>query len=108
MTAVVLAASVAALADPCDQAASYDRAVCFYREGRLTDAAAEFLPMAKREASPEGIRAFYFLARIRMKEGRWKEASVLLAEIYHRSPDFYRSWSCDFLLGECRRAMGKG
>jgi TolA-binding protein len=53
------------------------------------------------------IRAIYFLGRTEMKRGRFDEAAALFVRIYAMDPAFYASWNCDFLLGECRRAMGK-
>jgi len=59
------------------------------------------------EMSPETIKSIYFLARTDMKMRRWAEASSLLTRIYSMAPGFYREWNCDFLLGQCRRALGK-
>lgn len=50
----------------------------------------------------------YFLARTLMKTGRYDEASKVLVRIYETDKPFYDDWECDFLLGECRRAQGKG
>ena len=49
----------------------------------------------------------YFLARTEMKLGRFDEAQTLFIRIYALDAPFYHAWSCDFLLGECRKAMGK-
>ena len=38
---------------------------------------------------------------------RFDEAQPLFIRIYALDAPFYRAWSCDFLLGECRRAAGK-
>jgi hypothetical protein len=59
------------------------------------------------ERSPETIRSFYFLARTMMKTGRFQEANALLIRIYALDQSFYDGWNCDFLLGECRRALGQ-
>ena len=58
--------------------------------------------------APQTIRGMYFLARTLMKTGRFAEAEELFRRIYALDPPFYDSWSCDYLLGECRRAQGKG
>ena len=42
-----------------------------------------------------------------MKLGRFDEAATLFIRIYSMDPAFYASWYCDFLLGECRKAVGK-
>ena len=42
-----------------------------------------------------------------MNRGRFDEASTMLIRIYDLDKAFYDTWSCDFLLGECRRALGK-
>ena len=61
----------------------------------------------KGEQDATTIRALYFLARTEMKLGRFEEASSMLVRIYSLDGAFYAAWNCDFLLGECRRAMGK-
>ena len=40
--------------------------------------------------------------------GKFDEASTHLIRIYLLDQPFYHAWNCDFLLGECRRAGGKG
>ena len=42
-----------------------------------------------------------------MKTGRYDEASALLIRIYSMDQTFYDTWNVDFLLGECRKALGK-
>jgi len=61
----------------------------------------------KNADDPRTIRSIYFLARTEMKLGRFDEASTLFIRIYEIDQPFYREWSCDFLLGECRTALGK-
>ena len=86
----------------------YGRAVCLYDGGSYSEAAGIFQLIATSgEAAPETVRSWYFLARIRMMEGRWEEASRDLVLIYRLSRSFYREWGCDFLLGQCREALGK-
>ena len=62
----------------------------------------------KDDVSPQTVKAMYFLARTRMKTGRFAEAASVFVRIYETDRPFYDTWNCDFLLGECRRAMGKG
>jgi hypothetical protein len=83
------------------------RALCaFYRE-EWARAAEQFEELAAGEPSPQAIKARYFLARTKMKSGAWEEAMSLLLEIHGISAPFYWEWNCDFLLGECRRALGR-
>lgn len=50
----------------------------------------------------------YFLARTKMGLKKFAEAEAELIRIYTADPGFYKEWGCDFLLGESRRAQGKG
>ena len=43
-----------------------------------------------------------------MKTGHFAEAEQLFIRIYETDRPFYNEWQCDYLLGECRRAQGKG
>jgi len=61
----------------------------------------------REERDAQTIRATYFLARTLMKTGRFDEASALLIRIYSMDQAFYDTWNGDFLLGECRKALGK-
>ena len=56
---------------------------------------------------PTPSAPLYFLARTLMKTGRFDEASTLLIRIYSLDKAFYDAWNCDFLLGECRKALGR-
>lgn len=86
----------------------YERALCSYQRRSFAEAEAGFRAIAEREArDAQTIRATYFLARTLMKTGRFDEASALLIRIYSMDQAFYEAWNGDFLLGECRRAMGK-
>lgn len=102
----------AALAAPpttCGGADDYSKALCAYQRRNFTEAEAEFRAIVeKNEPERVTIHASYFLARTEMKLGRWEEAETLLIRIYEMSKTFYEEWNCDFLLGECRRARGKG
>jgi TolA-binding protein len=92
----------------CGQTDDYSRALCAYQRRNFAEAEALFRNIAERkEADARTIRAIYFLARTEMKLGRFDEASTLLVRIYSLDESFYHEWSCDYLLGECRRATGK-
>ena len=67
-----------------------------------------FRELARRSSQDaQTIRALYFLARTEMKRGRFGEAAPIFIKIYSLDPAFYAAWSCDHLLGECRRAVGR-
>lgn len=110
--AAILALLLATAATPppttCGQSDEYSLALCAYQNRHFAEAAAGFRSIAeKNEPDPQTIRALYFLARTEMKLGRFDEAAALFIRIYTVDPPFYREWSCDFLLGECRKATGK-
>lgn len=95
-------------AEPCDQSDDYARALCLYHEGRLETASELFAAIVERdEKRPATIRSAYFLARIRMRQKRWEDASRLLIGIFSRSPSFYWEWNGDYLLGVCREELGR-
>jgi TolA-binding protein len=106
-----LAAAASAYAKPpttCGGTDDYSKALCAYQRRAFTEAEAGFRGIVeKNEVDPQTIRAIYFLARTEMKRGRFDEASALFVRIYAMDPAFYASWNCDFLLGECRKAVGK-
>ena len=107
---LALLATTAYAAPPstCGSSDDYGRALCAYQRRNFTDAEAGFRAIVEKGAeNPHTIRAIYFLARTEMKRGRFDEASTLLIRIYKLDKTFYDSWSCDFLLGECRKALGK-
>ena len=107
---VVLAQTAFAAAPPstCRGTGDYDRALCAYQRRQFGEAERAFRAIAEREVQdPLTIRSTYFLARTLMKTGRFDEAHVLLVRIYELDPSFYASWNGDFLLGECRKALGK-
>jgi len=109
---VWLGFGVAAAALPqtnrCADLDGYPAALCLYRQERFREADRLLIAIVDRNA-PETVtlKARYFLGRSLMKQGRWKEASDHWIALYSASPLFYREWSCDFLLGECRRGLGK-
>ncbi len=93
----------------CRQEDDYSRALCAYQRRSFAEAESRFRQVAAaEEPSARSLRATYFLARTQMKLGKFDEAEVLLIRIYSLDRAFYKAWSCDFLLGECRRATGKG
>jgi TolA-binding protein len=108
----LLLVSVAAAAAPpttCSGSSPYEQAVCAYQHRQFAEAERAFRAIIeKNESEPATIRSVYFLARTLMKQGHYDEAATLLIRIYSLDPPFYREWNCDFLLGECRRAQGKG
>jgi TolA-binding protein len=87
----------------------YERALCAYRGAKFSEAAALFHKVAEAGADdPVTIKSRYFLARTFMKQKKWDAAAAELTRIYSLSKPFYDEWNCDFLLGECRRMLGKG
>lgn len=87
----------------------YPRGLCAYRAGDFAQAEQLFRKVAETQAAePETIKARYFLARALMKQKKWQPASEQFIRIYGLSRSFYHEWNCDFLLGECRRALGLG
>ena len=112
-TALILAllATSAAFAAPpstCGAKDDYGKALCLYQRRNFVEAASAFrVIVEKGEQDAATLRSMYFLARTQMKLGRYEEAAPLLVRIYSLDPGFYGAWNCDFLLGECRRAMGK-
>ena len=109
-TALLLVASSlsAAPASTCGARDDYGRALCAYQRRNFIEAEADFRAIVEKgEQDAKTIRAIYFLARTEMKLGRFEEAAPLLVRIYSLDPAFYAAWNGDFLLGECRRAMGK-
>ena len=102
------ASASAAPPSTCGARDDYGRALCQYQRRNFVEAEADFRAIVdKGEQDAKTIRALYFLARSDMKLGRFEEAAPLLVRIYSLDPAFYGAWNCDFLLGECRRAMGK-
>lgn len=92
----------------CRLSGDYERALCAYQRRNFAEAEAGFRAVAEREErDARTIRATYFLARTLMKTGRFDEASALLIRIYSMDQAFYEAWNADFLLGECRKALGK-
>ena len=111
-TALILAllatSAFAAPPSTCGARDDYGKALCLYQRRSFVEAEAAFrVIVEKNEPDAATIRSLYFLARTEMKLGRFEEAAPLLVRIYALDPGFYSAWNCDFLLGECRRAMGK-
>ena len=106
--ALLAATAQAAVPTTCGLNDEYGKALCAYQRRNFAEAAAGFQGIVARgEADVQTLRATYFLARTEMKRGRFEQASSLLIRIYSLDKAFYDSWSCDFLLGECRKAVGK-
>jgi TolA-binding protein len=92
----------------CGAREEYGKALCAYQRRNFIEAEAAFRTIVdKGEEDAKTVRALYFLARTEMKLGRFEEAAPMLVRIYALDPGFYAAWNCDFLLGECRRALGK-
>ena len=86
----------------------YARGLCAYQRRQFDEAEQAFRSIMDTDAKePRTMKATYFLARTLMKRGRFDDASTILIRIYVLDKPFYDAWGCDFLLGECRRAVGK-
>ncbi len=109
---LALAIAGAASAGPpttCGDTDAYSVALCAYQVRDFGVAEARFKEIVERnEPSPVTLRSTYFLARTEMKLGRFEEAETLFIRIYETSRAFYEEWNCDYLLGACRKARGKG
>lgn len=104
----LLALGAAAPPTTCGQRDDYSVALCAYQRRDFAEAEARFRTIVEQNAADaETLHAMYFLARTEMKRGHFDEASTLFIRIYALDPAFYRAWACDYLLGECRKAMGK-
>ena len=107
---LALFAQLALAAPPttCGSGGDYERALCAYQRRDFASAESGFRTLMEREErDAQTIRSTYFLARTLMKTGRFDEASALLIRIYSMDQAFYDTWNGDFLLGECRKALGK-
>ena len=108
---LALLAETALAASPpttCNLQGDYEKALCAYQRRNFGEAETAFRRIAEREEQDaQTIRSLYFLARTLMKTGRYDEASALLIRIYALDQAFYQAWNGDFLLGECRKALGK-
>ena len=107
---LALLAQTALAAPPttCNLTGDYEQALCAYQRRNFGEAETIFRRIAEREQQDaQTIRSLYFLARTLMKTGRYDEASALLVRIYSLDQAFYQAWNGDFLLGECRKALGK-
>jgi TolA-binding protein len=92
----------------CGGTSDYERALCAYQRRNFGEAERALRAIAEREVQdPHTIRALYFLARTQMKTGRFDEAHAILIRIYELDSAFYATWNGDYLLGECRKALGK-
>lgn len=106
--ALLANAALAAPPSTCGGTSDYERALCAYQRRNFPEAERGFRALVERDVKDaHTIRASYFLARTLMKTGRFDEAHALLIRIYTLDPAFYAEWNGDFLLGECRKALGK-
>jgi TolA-binding protein len=106
--ALLAQTALAAPPSTCNLEGDYERALCSYQRRNFGEAETAFRAIVEREEQDaKTIRALYFLARTLMKTGRFDEASALLIRIYALDQSFYDAWNGDFLLGECRKALGK-
>jgi TolA-binding protein len=106
--ALIAQAALAAPPSTCNLPGDYERALCAYQRRNFADAESRFrMIVEKGEKDPKTLRSTYFLARTLMKTGRFDEASALLIRIYSTDKAFYDTWNGDFLLGECRKALGR-
>jgi len=105
---LVLQPALAAPPSTCNLDGDYERALCAYQRRSFAQAESGFRAIVEADAKDaKTIRSLYFLARTLMKTGRYDEASALLIRIYSLDQSFYDAWNGDFLLGECRKALGK-
>lgn len=106
---IVSVQSSAAPPSTCGAKDDYGKALCAYQKRNFAESEALLrVIVEKGSADPTTIRATYFLARTQMKRGHYDEAATLFIRIYELDRAFYATWNCDYLLGECRKAMGKG
>ena len=104
----LILALLAAVPTTCGANDPYGVALCAYQKRSFAEAEAGFRAIVEAdEKDPQTVRATYFLARTLMKRGRFDDASKLFIRIYSLDKSFYDAWSCDYLLGECRKASGK-
>lgn len=109
VTLLLLSFSSSSWAAICPEESEYGRALCHFTRGDFDAAEEAFATIAASEdPSPALIRAMYFLARTKMALKKFDEAETQLIRIYTSDPAFYQEWGCDFLLGESRKAQGKG
>src|SRR3954447_22452517 len=109
LTAVILALLAAAPPSTCGRTDAYSLALCSYQHRDFVQSEARFTELADANLDdPRTVRALYFLGRTEMKLGKYEEASTHFIRIYALDQPFYHAWNCDFLLGECRKASGKG
>ena len=110
--ALLLSLGASAFAAPpstCGGSDDYAKALCAYQKRNFVEAEAAFKAIVeKNEPDWTTLHATYFLARTEMKLGRFEEAETLIIRIYSMSKAFYGEWQCDYLLGVCRAARGKG
>jgi len=105
--ALLATSMMAAPPTTCGLEGAYEAALCAYQQRDFARAESDFRAIVDAgRADAETLRSTYFLARTLMKTGRFEEASRLFMRVYAMDKPFYDGWNCDFLLGECRRALG--
>lgn len=106
--ALLAATAPARVPTTCGLADPYSTALCAYQRRNFAAAESGFRAIVDADRpDPQTVRATYFLARTLMKQGRFEDAAKLFIRIYALDQSFYDAWSCDYLLGECRKATGK-
>lgn len=106
--ALVAVTAQAAAPTTCGLTGDYEQALCAYQKRDFANAERLLRAVVERETQDaQTIRSMYFLARTLMKTGHFDEAHALLIRIYSLDAAFYETWNGDYLLGECRKALGK-
>ena len=106
--ALIAQAAIEAPPTTCALDGDYERALCSYQRRQFAQAEVGFRWIVEQgEKDPKTLRATYFLGRTLMKTGKFEEASAVFIRIYSTDKAFYDTWNCDFLLGECRKALGR-
>ena len=109
LNGLILALLAALPPSTCGRTDAYSLALCAYQHRDFVQAEARFGELVEANLEePRTVRALYFLGRTEMKLGKYEEASTHFIRIYALDKPFYHAWNCDFLLGECRKASGKG
>lgn len=105
---VVLLSASAGVSGDSGVRRDYSSAIHAWSEGRHEEACRQFQAIASLDTKdPATLKSLYFLARCAMERRAWDEAARLLVSIHELSPAFYSEWNCDYLLGECRTALGE-
>jgi TolA-binding protein len=107
--ALIAIPASAAPPSTCGATDDYSRALCSYQKRQFPAAEKGFRAIVDGGVQdPATIKALYFLGRTYMKTGRFADAEATFIRIYETDKPFYDDWQCDYLLGEARKAQGKG